>query len=160
MSPFIFTFPQADGSSALPAADRITQIDRLYGLDLWFDVSVENVDLLLTPGGDWQVVRGREALRQSLLRRIITNPGEWATLPDFGVGARLFVKGKNTQARRDELANRIRAQFLSDPRVESVAQIVVEALPDNFGIKISVEIVAKGKLEAGGTLAVQLEVTR
>lgn len=158
MSPFSFTLPGFGGASALPAADRISQVDRLFGRDLWLDVSQENADLLITPAKDWQTVRGREALRQSLLRRIITNPGEWATLPDFGCGARLFLKGKNTPARRDELANRIRSQFLRDPRVASVAQVVFESLPDNFGIKLMVDVIPRGQLSSGGTLQVQVTI--
>jgi phage baseplate assembly protein W len=160
VSPFTFTLPGFGGSSSLPAADRTSQVDRMFGVDLWLDVSTEAADLLITPAKDWQIVRGREALRQSLLRRLITNPGEWATLPQYGVGARLFVKERNTKAKRDELANRIRDQFLRDPRVASVDQIVIESLPEDFGIKLAVYVTPKGRLEAGGSLAVQITIAR
>jgi hypothetical protein len=54
------------------------------------------------------------------MRRTITNPGEWKTKPNYGVGARLYVKAKDTPATRSELAARIRSQYLLDQRVESV----------------------------------------
>jgi len=132
-------------------------IDRLFGRDLWFDVTQgEGADLIITPAKDWQFVVGREAMRQSLIRRLITNPGEWTTLPDFGVGARLFLKARNTRSNRDLLCERIRAQFLRDDRVASVDKIAVEMTPTSLALAIDVTPI--GRLATGAALRVQTVV--
>jgi phage baseplate assembly protein W len=130
----------------------------MYGRDLWFDVATpEGADTIVGPSGDWKLVEGREALRQALLRRILTNPGEWATLPDYGVGARLYVKAKYTRAMRDELTARISSQLMRDPRVERVEQVVVDQ-PEAGLLKITVQVTPKGRLLRDGPLVATVEV--
>lgn len=160
MSGYSWTLPATSGgATGIANADVITEYDRLNGRDIWFDLSsaTKGGDYEVAPNGDWKLAQGREALRQSIIRRILTNPGEWQTLPDFGVGARLFVKARNTRATREELKSRIKAQVTSDPRVDKVAQIVVEDIDD--GIKISVEVLAVGRSFANEALTASVEVT-
>lgn len=97
------------------------------GRDIWLDVSTAaGADRYVTARGDWKLCDAEVALRQSLLRRLVTNPGEWKTKPGYGVGARMYVKARNTRAVRDELAGRISSQFLEDERVICVDQVVVD----------------------------------
>ena len=140
-----YTIPAAaNSSSGVTPQDRASQIDRLFGKDLWFDVrQADGGNYEVTPAGDWKTVSGREALRQAIIRRIITDPGEWATLPDYGVGARMFVKARNTRATRDELTERIRGQLLQDPRIESVETVDVEITAES--LRISVKVQPKGR---------------
>lgn len=110
-----------------------------YGVDLWYDLSAATgPDLVVDPGGDWLLVRGIECLRQSLIRRIITAPGDWRTLPDYGAGARLYVRKRNNKAARDELANRIRAQCLRDDRVLKCESVVVDSRDGMLRIRVKV----------------------
>lgn len=152
MSHLSWTLPPS--SSTTPSPGTVTA-QQLLGRDVWLDVTAAVPELEVTAAGDWAMVEGREALRQSLLRRLLTSPGEWATLPDYGVGARLFVKKANTSANRDELAERIRAQFLSDRRVASVDGVVITTLPSGNGIRVQVVVTP---VALGSALALTAEV--
>lgn len=135
------------GVVTIPSSDTSSAAAKFFGEDVWFDVTKGAfADYVVSPAGDYQAITGVEALRQSLIRRIITNPGEWKTLPNFGVGARQYVKAKNTQAVRDELAQRVKAQCSADPRVEKVSQVIIEQLSEGAGLKINVEVTARGRL--------------
>lgn len=152
------------GTSGVPASEQQNQIAHFFGEDIYFDIAAPDVELgeadyIITPTGDWLTVTGEEALRQSLIRRIVTNPGEWATKPNYGVGARQYVKAKNTKTTRAELESRIRAQFLFDQRVERVDLVVVEQLEDgSAGVKIEVHVTPRGRLRGDKPLPVRLEV--
>lgn len=142
-------------------AQPATTVDRLLGRDIWYDVTKGiDADYEVTAAGDWAIVEGRAALRQSIIRRIITNPGEWATKPDYGVGARLFVKGKNTRAARQALEERIRGQLAQEARVESVDDVVIDTLPgSDAGIRITVVVLPKGRSQRNEPLVASVEVT-
>jgi phage baseplate assembly protein W len=129
------------------------QVDRLFGRDLFFDG-----DTRTTPAGDWLLVDGREALRQALIRRVLTNPGEWKTLPDYGAGARMFVKAKDTRAARDELVSRIRGQLAAETRVGSVDQVAIERTPDG-ALKVAVTVTPAGRAERARPVTASVEVT-
>jgi len=151
------------GSSGVPASEQASQDALFYGEDIWHDVATADVngeaDYVVTSAGDWAVVTGREALRQSLMRRTITNPGEWPTLPDYGVGARQYVKARNTASVRAELESRIRSQYLRDPRVHSVDLVTVAQLADGSpGIVISVLVTPRGRLRTDKPMPVRLEI--
>jgi hypothetical protein len=158
MSDFAWTLPGA-GTAGLPPAAAQTEADRLFGKDLFYDASDETgADLKMNQAGDWLIVSGPEALRQALIRRIVTNPGEWQTLPEYGVGARLYVKERNTQAARDELSQRLRAQMLADRRVESVASVSVD-FTDQGQIDIAVTVVPRGRTLSGEAVSLEVEVS-
>lgn len=152
------------GPSPADSPIAAAAIARLYGEDIWYDIAAPDVtlgeaDYVVTAAGDLEVVTGREALRQSLLRRYVTNPGEWPTLPEYGAGVRMYVKAKNTPAVRAELESALRAQTMRDPRVQSVTSAVVEQLDDGSdGIKVSVIVVPKGRLRSDRPLPVTIEV--
>lgn len=153
----------SSGASGVPASESIDQASKFFGLDIWFDVAMPGSDgqatYVVTPAGDVTVASGREALRQSLTRRLITNPGDWKTVPEYGVGARQYVKGKNTPSRRAELESRIRAQFMRDPRVLRVALAMVTPLDDGSpGLRVSVSVIPVGRLRSDQALPVQIEV--
>ncbi len=139
-------------------SELLSQFSKLFGTDIWYDVQADQPDTVVTPAGDWLAVDGHEALRQSLLRRTITNPGELATIPGFGVGARLYIKARNTPAMRDELEQRIRSQYLADPRVEAVGTVSIEQLTAGPGLKLSVQVVPRGRLKPDRPLILITEV--
>lgn len=165
MSDPVFTIPVPDdGYVGAPASDKAAQEAKFYGEDIWYDVShvdpnTNAPDYVVTAAGDWARATGLEALRQSLLRRLITAPGEWATVPEYGVGAVQFVKRPLTASVIAELEGRIREQFMRDDRVESVSTVQVERLLDIEGIKITVFVVAAGRLRQDALLPVQISLT-
>lgn len=140
--------PGTTGTQSLTALE-----EDFFGEDIWFDISAATgPDMVVTPAGDWKPVTGREALRQSLLRRYLTNPGEWATLPDYGAGLRAFIKAKNTKANRDKIIANLKTQTLADDRVARVSTVTVERTEDVT--KFSVTIYPKGNLETAKPLTV------
>jgi phage baseplate assembly protein W len=74
----------------------------------------------LSPSGDYVLVEFEENLRLSILRRLLTNPGEYKFRPDYGVGASRWVKKPGSSANLAALRERIIAQISQDPRVERV----------------------------------------
>ena len=157
MSGYSWSMPPAAPATSTSPTERVRQRDRFWGRDLWLDVRVDGADLVTTAAGDFAIVDGEECLRQALIRRIITSPGEWATLPDYGCGARLYVKARNTPATRAELSERIRSQLSREPRVERVAAVAIEST-DTQGLKINVVIVPKGRVRPEATVSISLEV--
>lgn len=158
MSTFNFTVESPAVGGATPA-ERNAQIDRLWGRDLWLDITVaKGANLLVTAAGDWRIADGREALRQWIIRCIVTNPGEWQTLPDYGCGARLYVKARNTRAMRDELSDRIKSQLLRNPRIEKVEKIVIDNSVDGV-LRIAVVVQPQGRLLMNEPLVAAVEVS-
>ena len=143
-------------------SDVEAQRDRLWGRDLWLDARVAGADTITTPSGDLAVVGGEEALRQALIRRVVTNPGDWALLPNYGVGARRYVKARNTRAMRDELAERVRSQFLAEPRVERIERVTISTTEDGLGIHVLAVVIPVGRLRTegaqGSPLTISVEV--
>lgn len=154
-----FTVPAADsGAGSISKPERASQIDKLFGRDIWFDVTESiGANYIVTPSGDWQTCEGRECLRQSIIRRIITDPGEWQAIPEYGIGARRFVKARNTQAVRDELKERIRSQIEEEPGVETLDQVFVDV--SEGVLKIGVVITPKGRALQNEPLRVSVEVS-
>jgi phage baseplate assembly protein W len=126
---FDFTLPPLPApNQTISNSDLSSRESEAWGRDIWFGrPGVGIAQRQLSGSGDWLEVSGHDALRQSVIRRLVTNPGEWATLPDYGVGARAFVKDRNTRSRREELTNRIREQLLQDARIAAVEQVLVES---------------------------------
>ena len=150
-----------NGIVAVPSSDTNAQAAQFFGQDIWFDVTAGVVaNYIVTPAGDWLAVSGITALRQSLLRRTITNPGEWKTKPNYGVGARLYVKAKDTPSMRSELSGRIRTQYLQDQRVEAVNQIAIDKVVDGIGpvLRLNVVYTPRGRLRMDKPDNVLIEV--
>lgn len=153
MSSFDFTVPV---TPAVVQSRVITRRESLYGRDISYDVrETTSPNFEVTPAGDWATIAGRECLRQSLIRRLITEPGEWVTNPLYGVGALAFVKARDTKGNRDELERRIRAQFNADPRVQSVDSITL--IRGENSLKISVRVIPIGELDSSRPLIITHE---
>ena len=143
-------------ASTTPAAvpEPISQQDRFFGRDIFFKTG----DYEVSHTGDWIIVEGEEALKQAVLRRLITSPGEWATLPDYGVGVRDFIKAKNTPGARAELVNRIESQLLKEPRIARVREVIIDTESVADGLKVSVKFDARGEIQRSRPLIVTVEV--
>jgi len=157
MSGYSWSMPPAAPATSTSGPERVRQRDRFWGRDLWLDVRTAGADLVTTAAKDLAIVEGEDCLRQALIRRIITTPGEWATLPEYGCGARLYIKARNTPATRAELAERIRAQLSREPRVERVQTVSIQTT-DQGGLKINVIVVPRGRLRPDALLPISLEV--
>lgn len=159
MSAFVFTVPAAGAGAGggIGAAAVITRRGRIYGKDISYAVRegvVPNYEV--TAARDWATTQGRECLRQSLIRRLITEPGEWTTNPNYGVGALAFVKARDSKGNRDELERRIRAQFSQDRRVKSVDS--VQLIRGENSIKVFVRVIPTGEIDSAHPLIITHEV--
>lgn len=156
MTTFSFTLPATGSGSSgeLNAAQ-----DRLYGKDLWFDLAAATgPNLVVDRTGDWLLATGLEALRQSLIRRLITSPGQWTTKPNYGAGLLRAVKRRNTVAERAQLEQRCREQCLMDRRVRSVDELRIERITN--GLRINVLVIPRGQPAQARPLRVAFELTR
>lgn len=87
-------------------------------------------DLLLGKGG-LHVISGAEETRQRLLRRLLTNPGDYIWQPEYGVGLQSMV-GEVVIPSVMQAA--IRVQVLKDPGVDPghSVDVTVSAGADGF----------------------------
>lgn len=76
-------------------------------LDLFGEDFLFTDDLQVTASGDYATVQGMACLRQAILNRLLTAPGEYAVHPEYGVGIRNWVKKRLTRADQDELRHQI-----------------------------------------------------
>jgi phage baseplate assembly protein W len=127
------------GSPRVADVDQLTS--DLYGLDLAF-----RDDLLIGPGGDYLLTDGRETIRQAVMRRLATAPGEYAVRPQYGVGVGQYVKRRLTRATLDELRQRIVDQLAQEDRIEG-ADVTVESWARNNqpGVRITVKCTIVGQ---------------
>jgi hypothetical protein len=114
----------------------------LFGEDLLFDD-----DLQVTAGGDYALIDGGASVRQALLLRLLTAPGEYAPFPEYGVGIRSWVKKRRSRADLDALRTLIIDQVGRETRIERVVDVVVEAHDeiDNTGIKVLIKAILLGR---------------
>lgn len=157
--------PWGDGSAApappapppvvIPSAVRPPP--RGSGKDIWFDVADgEEADRIVTPARDWRLTEGDEALAQWVRRCMVTNPGEWATDPNYGCGARRYLFSIVTSASRAELAASVKVGLLRNPRIAKVDVTFID-WPDPGILRIGVVITLRAQPQR--SLAITTEVT-
>lgn len=114
----------------------------LFGEDLLF-----TDDLQVTASGDYATVDGVAAVKQALLNRILTSPGEYAPFPDYGVGIRNWVKKRLSRADIDSLRTLILDQAVKEDRIERILEVSVERADqgESTGIQITVRAVVLGR---------------
>lgn len=134
-----FIVPGVTSGSATPPNE--TEID-LFGVDILFED-----DLQVTGSADYATVEGYAALRQAILIRLITTPGEYAVRPDFGCGISQWLKKRMTTSEQDSLRQRIIEQLSQEERIQKVEEVTVESLSlsGTTGVKITVRVSALGR---------------
>lgn len=87
-------------------------------------------DLALGAGGDLAVADGAALGRQRVLRRLLTNPGDYLWNPHYGAGLARFV-GQPANAAR--IRSVIRAQIFQERAVARRPEPVIEVSADAAG---------------------------
>jgi phage baseplate assembly protein W len=146
------------GISDIAPEDLDGQLAELFGLDVYFDVTADDGGCVLNASGELVEISKIRALLQSVRHMIITNPGDVATLPDYGAGARLFVKALMTRAAIDELTARVRTQLLRDDRIASVTSVEVTRTDDGV-LRIKPVFVPVGLTQRNEPLVATVEVS-
>lgn len=143
-------FGDAPGTPAAPIVDAPNSTGqqtaaekqelRRLGADILFTFEEE---LPVGANADYILVKGLENLRRAILRRLLTRPGDYAFVPEYGVGIPSFLKKRRTQTTIKQLEADIRENLLRESRIEEVTDVAVENIPD--GIKVNVQVRASGR---------------
>jgi hypothetical protein len=89
-------------------------------------------------GGDYETVESVDLLKKLILRRLVTRPGEFAHLPDYGIGLADKEPIKSTARLEKEIAD----QVGKEPEVDSaMVKVVVDA--DNGIVSILIRVKMK-----------------
>ena len=117
-----FTIPQAE--------PKIARTDGTIGGS---DICFRGGDLTTTAAGDWALVSGVDAARQSAERELTAPPGSLPYRPTWGggVGSQLF-KGL-TKATRDQIESAARSCLLKNPRIKRVTNVATTLADDGQG---------------------------
>ncbi len=95
------------------------------------DLSHEfGADLEAGPTGDLAVAQGAAQGRQRVLRRLLTNPGDYIWQPEYGAGLGRFV---GAPAAPERIRAVVRSQIFLEPAVARSPEPVVEVQADGQG---------------------------
>jgi len=78
--------------------------------------------LVMTPAGDYAIESGSSLVKKLMLRRLLTDPGGFFHLPNYGVGLR--EKRLYTASRLVQVKKEVERQMLLEPEVEAVSATV------------------------------------
>lgn len=100
-------------------------------------------DLLVSATGDLLPIDGSTKGQQRILRRLLTNPGDYLWQPTYGAGLGVYI-GKITDMRK--IVALIRGQILLEAAVAKNPEPVISAAPiaNGIAVKISYNDAASG----------------
>lgn len=130
--------PVATAPATSPSGPLDREFGRLFGTDIYF----EN-DFVVTSAGDYLLRSGIANLKAAIYRRLITRPGEYKFVPEYGVGIRDYVKKRSNAATIDSLRTAITEQLLRERRIDSVERVALDVTPD--AINVGIVIKAAGR---------------
>lgn len=90
-------------------------------------------DVQLSPTGDLGRVTRADRSRQRVLRRLLTNPGDYIFHPDYGAGLPALVGSNVTAA---EVAALVRQQLKLEPSVAQTPEPVISVTLIPNGIRV------------------------
>lgn len=82
------------------------------------DATLNENTLTTTSGGDYASMTGEPFVKKLILRRLISKPGDFFHLPNYGIGLRVKEPLPNTDLRK--LAKAIEMQVAMEPEVLAV----------------------------------------
>jgi phage baseplate assembly protein W len=87
-------------------------------------------DLTVGPSGDLATVDGTQLGQQRVLRRLLTNPGDYVWNPGYGAGLAQFVGGPANAA---QIRSVIRSQIFQENAVARTPEPVIDVQADASG---------------------------
>lgn len=125
-----------------PIRPRQADLNDVAGADVAFTTG------MVIEAGDWKMVTGEDAAKQSVIRETIANVGGLANRPDWGVGASDAVFRNMTQSTIDALASKARDRMSKNPRVARVINVSSQRMQAAQGTALLLQFVPAGKTAA------------
>jgi hypothetical protein len=94
--------------------------------------------------GDYAFDEGVTQLKKRVFRRLLTAPGAFPALPNYGVGVPLYGKRLGTEAARQQIAVEAQTQIAQEPDVAAVRVRVVSSAADPSITLIQIRIKMSG----------------
>ena len=107
---------------------------------LLYDISQNfGEDLRLSSQNDLLPVSDLERSKQSVLRRLLTNPGDYIWHTDYGAGLPAFVGQALSGDRFDEIRSLITSQIFLEPSVSQIPepQILLQTIQGGLFVQIN-----------------------
>jgi hypothetical protein len=92
-------------------------------------------DFSLSPTGSLSPVEGLDRGKQRILRRLITNPGEYLFHPEYGAGLGRYV---GALMNIPEIIALVRGQILLEDCVSKSPKPVISATPANDSLSVNI----------------------
>lgn len=110
-----------------------------FGGDLSFGPTVD-VSTSGISGGDFDFLVDRDELIQRIIRRLLTDPGEWIPFPNYGAGLRRYVDETLTVVLANKIKNTILGQLLQEPDVSEapLPSVALSTIPNGIFVAIRV----------------------
>lgn len=87
--------------------------------------AASDVSILGQQGTDFSFIAARDELIQRLIRRLLTNPGEWLPFPFYGGGLRAFVNEPLSSRLAFQIKSICIAQVMEEPDVAALPAPVI-----------------------------------
>jgi phage baseplate assembly protein W len=84
---------------------------------------VWGTDLAIGPTGDLALVTGAQAGQQRVLRRLLTNSGDYIWQPNYGAGLASFIGSPGSES---QISAAIRAQIFLEPTVATIPEPTID----------------------------------
>jgi phage baseplate assembly protein W len=112
-----------------------------------------NADLIAGPSGDLALRTGATMVQQRIVRRLLTNAGDYIWNPDYGAGLSGFV---GQIADSDRIAAIVGAQIVKEPAVAKFPPPSIEAeMSGDRGVVVNIKY-QDAATEASATLALTI----
>ncbi len=108
------------------------ELSQLYGFDL-----------VITPNSQLELVDGAEQTYQRILRRLMTNPGQYLFAPDYGAGLGLYVGQNLTVALEHQIKGVITKQMFKEDTVAQSPRPVISLSQNGSQLIVSITYAVK-----------------
>lgn len=112
------------------------------------DISLRGGDLSETSSGDWAVLSGPPATRQSVEREAGASPGDMPRRPDWGMGLRDSLMRGTGRDLRDKQQAAVRRRLNANPRIDRIDEVTVVERTDldtKGVVTITIAAISKGQ---------------